>query len=45
MKADPCSSERVGIAGKENDLKVYDLSNPDVPVFKAKNVSLSVPLY
>ena len=29
----------VATGGKENDLKVWDLTNPSAPIFKAKNVS------
>ena len=40
MRQNPHQRHLVATGGKENDLKVWDLTNPSTPTFKAKNVSI-----
>ena len=44
MKQNPENHQLVATGGKENDLKVWDLQQPDKPVFMAKNVSLKLSI-
>ncbi|KAF7238594.1 WD repeat-containing protein 74 [Varanus komodoensis] len=50
MRQDPGQPQRVATGGKENCLKVWDLQQPQEPVFRAKNVrndwlDLRVPIW
>ncbi|KAF8777881.1 WD repeat-containing protein 74 [Argiope bruennichi] len=50
MTPNPFSNLQVGTGGEENDLKIWDLSMPNTPVFQAKNVrndflDLRVPVW
>ncbi|XP_002732053.1 WD repeat-containing protein 74-like [Saccoglossus kowalevskii] len=50
MRINPENKNLVSTGGKENDLKIWDLENSKVPVFKAKNVrndflDLRVPVW
>ncbi|GBN10750.1 WD repeat-containing protein 74 [Araneus ventricosus] len=50
MSPNPFSDLQVATGGEENDLKIWDLSIPDTPVFQAKNVrndflDLRVPVW
>ncbi|KAM9367154.1 WD repeat-containing protein 74, partial [Phaethornis superciliosus] len=50
MRQHPGRPQRLGTAGKENALKVWDLQRPEEPVFRAKNVrndwlDLRVPIW
>ena len=38
MQANKTSHLQIATGGKENDLKVWDGSKPEKPVFQAKNV-------
>uniref|UniRef100_A0A8C6SCQ2 WD repeat-containing protein 74 n=1 Tax=Neogobius melanostomus TaxID=47308 RepID=A0A8C6SCQ2_9GOBI len=38
MRQSPVDPHRVATGGKENPLKIWDLENPDKPVFSAKNL-------
>lgn len=39
MIANPSKPNLIATGGEENDLKIWDLLNSEVPIFKAKNVS------
>ena len=50
MRVSPNQSNIIATGGKKNDLQIWDLSNPQQPTFKAKNVKhdfldLAVPVY
>lgn len=38
MKQSPFVKNQIGLGGKETDLQIWDLSRPEEPVFRAKNV-------
>ncbi|XP_028320548.1 WD repeat-containing protein 74 [Gouania willdenowi] len=38
MRRSPVDAQRVAAGGKENGLKIFDLQNPERPVFTAKNL-------
>ncbi len=41
MRASPSTMLQVATGGKENELKLWNGSRPEAPVFQAKNVSYS----
>ncbi|XP_043931679.1 WD repeat-containing protein 74 [Protopterus annectens] len=50
MRQNPTKREYMATGGKENDLKIWDLQRPEIPIFKAKNVrndwlDLRVPVW
>ena len=38
MRQNPVEQQLIATGGKENDLKIWDLENPNAPLFMAKNV-------
>lgn len=45
MVANQFKPHLIATGGEENDLKIWDLQNPKIPVFTAKNVSTLINLY
>ncbi len=41
MRASPSTMLQVATGGKENELRLWNGSRPEAPVFQAKNVSCS----
>ena len=40
MRQNPVKRNVVATGGMENDMKVWDLEDPEKPIFRAKNVSI-----